>query len=283
MKILPDLKFSDLEMNVFQFTDFNVLLDAYFERCKNKDRRYSMRYFSQRFGSKSPNFIQSLLEGKQKISESIFTDLVEILSLEGPDFDYFESLYRLKQYPEGSSLYERYYRRFRELRFKKPISLVETQHDCITSWFIWLIREMASLEGAHYNPMWFKKKLSPIIDKGVGDISAALDLLIKAELLEEQDGKFSLSEPLKEISASDPRLKLLHKELIEMSLKFLKDSSKNREFGAFAIATTPEKFDKMRQELKDFLNYQFRALETPPGEGSMVVSYSFQLFTLAQS
>ena len=41
-------------------TEGQALLDA----CKKKDRRYSYRYFSQRLGSKSPSFVNAILEGK---------------------------------------------------------------------------------------------------------------------------------------------------------------------------------------------------------------------------
>ncbi|MBF0280317.1 MAG: TIGR02147 family protein [SAR324 cluster bacterium] len=278
---IRDFGFSEVELNIYNFVEFKTLLKAYFNACKEKDRRYSLRYFSYRFGSKNPSFIKAILDGRQKISEELFTEFTELLMLDGDQFDYFESLFRLDQCPEGTALHKKYYERFRNLRFRKPVSLVDAQYDCITSWFTWLIRETASLKGAHYNPLWFKKCLNPLLDKNIPEIVEALESLKQVKLLEETEDGFETPDPLKEIDAKDPRINFLYKEIIELSLKFLKDPSKNREFGAFAIATTPEKFLEMKKNLREFWDSQFRALETPKGEGSMVASFSFQFFNLA--
>ncbi len=281
-RLLPDITLETLQINIYQFVEFHSLIRAYFDACKQQDRRYSYRYFSQRLQSKSPSFAKEVLDKKQKVSEKLFTILTEMLALKGDQFDYFESLYRLEQYPKGTTLHQRYYQRFRELRFRKPISLVEAQHDCVTSWFAWLIRELASLKGAHYNPLWFKKCLNPILEKNTTEVIEALELLKKAELLVETETGFEVPDPLKEMDPRDPRLKLYYEEVIELSLKFLRDSSKNREFGAFAIATSPEKYATLRQNLREFLDSQFRELEIPTGEGKMVAAFSFQLLNLAE-
>ncbi len=278
---MKDLQFDELNLNIYHFVEFKALLAGYFQACKEKDKRYSLRYFSYRLGSKNPSFIKAILDGKQKISEELFTVITELIIFDGDQFDYFEALFRMEQYPEGTSLHKKYYERFRNLRFRQPVSLVDAQYDCITSWFIWLLREVASLKGAHYNPLWFKKSLNPLLDKNIPEIVEALELLKKVELLKETENGFEMPDPLKEIDAKDPRIKYLYKEIIELSMKFLNDPSKNREFGAFAIATTPEKFWEMKKNLKEFWDSQFRALETPNGEGSMVACFSFQLFNLA--
>lgn len=276
-----DLRLEDLELNIYQFIELRTFLSAYFQACKTKDRRYSLRYFSQRLGSKNPSFVNAILDGRQKISEKLFTEFTELLMLDGDQFDYFESLYRLEQYPEGSSLHNKYYERLKKLRFRKPVSLVDAQYDCITSWFTWLLREAASLKGAHYNPLWFKKAFNPLLNKSIPEIVEALELLKEVKLLEESDEGFDIPDPLKELDAKDPRINYLYKEIIELSLRFLKDSPGNREFGAFAIATTPEKFKNMKKRLHEFWDAEFRALETPKGEGTMVASFSFQFFNLA--
>ncbi|MBF0280240.1 MAG: TIGR02147 family protein [SAR324 cluster bacterium] len=280
---MKDIELSNLKLNIYEFVDFYALLKAYFQQCKEKDKRFSLRHFSRRLGSKSPSFSKAILDKKQPISEELFNELTEMMAVTGEQFDYFESLFRLEQYSEGSALHQRYYQRFKELRLKKPVSLLEAQHDCITSWFTLLMREVASLNGAQYNPLWFKKCLSPLLGKNVSEIVGAIELLKQAELIKETATGFEISDPLKEMKATDPRLKLLHKELIELSLKFLKDSSQNREFGAFAIATTPEKFAEMKKRLREFLNSQFLELEVQPNEGKSVVSFSFQLFKLADT
>ena len=280
---VKDIGLAELQMNIFEFVDFYTLLRAYFQRCKEKDKRYSLRYFSRRLGSKSPSFSKVLLDRKQPISEEIFNELTEMIAVLGDQFDYFESLFRLEQYPQGSALHQRYYQRFKDLRLKKPISLLEAQHDCITSWFTLLMREVAALKGASYNPLWFKKCLSPLLGKNVGEIVEAIELLKQAGLLEETETGFALSDPLKAMKSTDPRLKLLHKELIELSLKFLNDDSQNREFGAFAIATTPEKFLQIKKRLREFLDTQFLELEVQPQEGKRVISFSYQLIKLADN
>ena len=62
--------------------------------------------------------------------------------------------------------------------------------------------------------------------------------------------------------------------MIELSLKFLKDFAKNREFGAFAIVITPEKYTQLRNNLREFIDSQFRELEIESGEGKMVAAFS---------
>lgn len=282
-KVLPDITLKELGLNIFQYLDFKSVLSHYCKACKSKDNRYSFRYFSMRFGSKSPSFVKELLQGKHRISEKIFMELHEMLDLKGEQFEYYDILYRMEQYPEDSSLYRHYYERFRELRLKKPLNIIEGQYECITSWFIWLIREVASLKGAYENPLWVKKCLNPMLEKNIVHIVEAFDLLKQVDLLVPTEEGFHLPDPLQKMSPKDPRLKLLYKELIELSLRFIKDTPDNRELGAFAIATTPEKYQKVKRNLKEFLHAQFFELDTPAGEASMVVSLSYQLLKLAET
>lgn len=280
---LPNLSCEELGINIFKYMDFIQLLEAYFRACKERDSRYSYRYFSKRLGKETPSFVAKFLTKKQKVSEDIFNILLDLFALKTADeLEYFEVLHRLEHNPEGTTLYTMYYKRYKELRLKKPVSIEEAQIECATSWDIQLIRDMAALKGAQRNPMWFKKCIHPKLGLNVPDIEMKLKILEEAELLEVTEEGFNIPDPLQKMNPKDPRLKTYYRDMLDISKIYLNEPKKDRRFGAFNISTSREKFEKLKEDLKQFLEKQFEELDTSSNEDEVVVSFSYQLFKLAE-
>src|SRR5438045_2768917 len=84
-------------MNIFEYSDYRLLLqDLYLER-KTEDGKFSYRYIALQAGFRSAGFFSQILQGKSNISLRIALSLGEVFRLKGLELDYFESMVNFNQ------------------------------------------------------------------------------------------------------------------------------------------------------------------------------------------
>lgn len=288
MADIKDLSlFEDLKIDVYQYLDYRLLMKDYFDSCRKHDKRYSYRYFANRLELRSPGYIQSLLKGDRKLSDKLTHEVCRLMQLSGDQRDYFELLIRMDRSEFGGDAHEEYYRRIQNLRSKKlvPKTLDEAQVECVSSWLHWVLREMTLLKGASLNVMWFRKCLSRFLNISTKQVLKGLEDLKQAKLLDEEDGRIFAPDPV--LNFADERvssvLKFYHKEAMEQGVAAMANKAQDREYGSVLVATTPEKFQRLKEKLKKERREALELLNTEPGEASMVVSFSFQLFPVAKT
>ncbi len=284
---LRDLKIdTDLELDVYQYRDCRSLLKDYFESCKREDKKYSFRHFTKRLGLNSPGYIQSILQGKKSISDRLLEQLIQLMGLRHNKRAYFELLVRMERVDFSSPLYQEYYEAAQSMRSKnlKITSIDEAQCNCISSWYHWVVREMTMLKGATLNIQWFKKCLNRFIPLSTKQVIGIIEDLKTAELLVEQDHEISTPDPI--INFADDKistvLKMYHKGTMEQGILSLGTKAKDREYGSVLIATTPEKCQIVKEKLRKMRREVLESLETPSGEATVLVSFSYQMFPAAQ-
>lgn len=266
--------------NIFDYTDHLVLLRDYFERYRKLDSKYSMRFFSKRLEFASPNYMQRILAGERRLTEETIDRLIRILGLEGGQRDYFELMIHCKQAKDverKTQLYNQILNLRRQMA--RITTLEEAQFASISSLLHYIIREMTFLKGSVENVQWvvrhIKRKISPI------KVSQCLDDLANAGLIERRNGVYKACNSSINFPEEIYSLALMnyHREILNEAQEALKDQKYNeREYGAILVATTPDKFNRMKQKLKKFRREMLELMDTPDNEATIVANFSFQLF-----
>lgn len=266
--------------NFYEYLDFRKLLKDYFEKCRNQSSTFSMRYFAKKLGFQSPNYIQRILVGDRKITEKSMSHFVKLLELDSEEQEYFELLVNVGQ-AQDMNRRNHYFNQLISIRRKKlkVTTLDESQYVCISSWLHWVIREMSFLEGSIDNVQWVVRYLKmPITPK---EVAQCVKDLLNAGLLIGMDGELkaamsSVNFPEEVYSLA---LHNYHQQILDQAKIALKvQRAKDREYGAILVATTSDKFQMAKEKIKKFRREILELLDTPDGEATRVVNYSFQLF-----
>ncbi len=293
MNYLRDLQLDkDLEMNIFDYDSASEVLAEYVKRSQAINRRYSYRHFSKRLNSTSPGYIQELIKGKRSFTDEVLDKIVRMMGIVGRAEEYFDLLAHRDRLSEESPLHEEYTQRLKSIRrgMQNAKTFDEAQIDCHFSWLHLIIREMALLQNSRIDLAWIQKSFSTYgIPYSKKNILQCIDDMKRINMLVEKDGEYLLQEPLLQFADEKISTMLyqlltrLHKEVMEHALFGLSYSPKQREYGSVIVATSPEKFREVKKKLKQIRLDLGEALEVPPGEANLLVSFSFQLFPVARS
>lgn len=82
---------------VFAYTDFRVFLADYFKVQKSKFRFFSYRYFSNRAGFKSRDFLYKVIRGQKNLSASSVFMISQAIGFNRQESDFFEALVGFNQ------------------------------------------------------------------------------------------------------------------------------------------------------------------------------------------
>ncbi|MGK5090792.1 TIGR02147 family protein [Deltaproteobacteria bacterium TL4] len=274
----------ELSIDIYQYLDHRKLLKTYFESCREQDSKYSLRYFAQRLNFNSPNYIQKILLGDRKISEKTLDGLIKLLKLKGNEREYFELLVQMGQ-SQDLNRRNACHQSLLSLRGKKQTvnTLEEAQYACISSWLHWVVREMAFMRDFVVDAQWISKRLRVKVNPAI--IEQCWKDLEMAELLVRKEG--SLKPTMSSISFPEEvySMALLnyHLGILEQARQALQQQkSTEREYGATLVATTTEKYQQFKEKLKKFRSEALELLDTPAGEATRVVNFSFQLFQVTE-
>ncbi len=266
--------------NLYEYLDFRTLLRDYFEGCRAKSSKYSMRFFAKRLGFGSPNYIQRILAGERKLSEATLDRLIEMLELKGTEQEYFELLVRMEQ-TKDINRRNQYFNQISSIRRRKTkvTTLDEAQYACISSWIHWVVREISFLDGPLENVQWILRHLRVKVSPAV--MTRCLKDLEAAGLLIRENGQLKAAMSSINFPEEVYSLALLnyHRQILEQAIQALHEQSSNeREYGAILAATTPEKYQLAKEKMKKFRGEMLELLDTPEGEATRVINFSFQLF-----
>ncbi|MBF0350249.1 MAG: TIGR02147 family protein [SAR324 cluster bacterium] len=283
---MNSLKYEDLNLDIYQYQDCRSLLKDYFEKCQELDKRYSFRYFSKTLGLSSPGYIQAMLQGKKPVSDRLMENMIHLLGLKKETRAYFEMLVRLDRVDFNSPLYQEYYQAIQTIRSKhlQVKSLDEAQYNCISSWYHWVIREMAMMQGASLKVQWLKRCLNRFVPITGKQIMRIVEDLKEARLLEETDGSLVVKDPVVNLGdeTSAMMLKRYHMGAMEQGILSLNNKAKDRDYGSVLVATNPEKIQLAREKLRKTRREIMEILQASPEEASLVVSWSYQFFPVAE-
>ncbi len=274
------MRLNEVCPNIYDYLDPRKLLKDYFARCRERDSKYSMRYFAKRLGFGSPNYIQRMLNGDRKISEKTLDRLIALLEMEDSERDYFELLVKMAQ-AQDINRRNQYFTQIAAIRKKnlKVTTLHEAQYNCISSWLHWVVREISFLDGPIENVQWLSRflrvKVSPVmLSQCLNDLETAGLLVRDGDRLKAAMSSINFPEEVQSLALLN-----YHRQILDQAQNALSTQSPSeREYGAILVATTPEKYQQMKEKLKKFRREVLELLDTPDGEATRVINFSFQMF-----
>lgn len=268
------------EPELLHYSNYRTYLQDYYEYKKAELPAFSHRYFAQKAGITSPNYLKLVMDGKRNLTKKTLLKFAAALGLKGNRVDFFENLVFFNQ---SASLPERniYYGNILRVRAKAGLrKLDEAQFQLFSDWRHIVVRELAAAKGFRPDARWIAKKLGKVISEKEAEES--LKLLSILGLLKKTANGFMQTDI--NITTSDEVRSLLvknyHHQMIRMGATALDTlPASQRDISSITIPIHPKDFPKIKEQIQ-LMRKELLNLSAEQGAGEDVIQVNIQLFPL---
>ncbi|MEO6098374.1 MAG: TIGR02147 family protein [Fibrobacteria bacterium] len=268
------------EPEILQYSNYRTYLADYYEFRKSESPVFSYRFFANKAGISSPNYLKLVTDGKRNLTKKSLLKFVSALGLKGTRADFFENLVFFNQ---ATTIAERnnYYGNILRTRSKSNLrKLEEAQFQLFSDWRHIAVRELAATKGFRSDAQWVAKRLRNAITEKEAEES--LKLLAVLGLFKKTPNGYVQNDL--NITTTDEVKSLLvknyHHQMIGMASRAL-DSlpSAQRDISSITIPIHPKDFGKVKEHIR-LMRKELLNLGAEAGTGEDVVQVNIQLFPL---
>ncbi|MCB0389722.1 MAG: TIGR02147 family protein, partial [Bdellovibrionales bacterium] len=139
---------------VFEYTDFRLYLSDMYNYLKSTKPQFSYRYFSQKSGFSSPNFLKLVINGDRNLSEESILKFTNGLALDSVESEYFKILVHFNQSSLPLERAQFAEEMFIFLNRRKIVTINSSEMNYYARWFNIVIREMVGLKNFKEEENW---------------------------------------------------------------------------------------------------------------------------------
>lgn len=268
------------EPDVLHYSNYRTYLQDHYEFKKAEQPFFSHRFFAQKAGISSPNYLKLVMDGKRNLTKKTLLKFAAALGLKGMRAEFFENLVFFNQ---TTSLPERniYYGNILRVRAKAGLrKLDEAQFQLFSDWRHIVVRELAAAKGFRPDAKWIAKKLGKVISEKEAEES--LKLLSILGLLKRTANGFMQTDI--NITTSDEVRSLLvknyHHQMIRMGATALDNlPASQRDISSITIPIHAKDFTKIKEQIQ-LMRKELLNMGAEQGAGEDVIQVNIQLFPL---
>jgi len=147
----------------FAYLDYRVYLEAWFEKKKASNPRFSHRSFASRVGERSPSFLADVIKGRRNLTAIRRDAVATLLGLSPDERDWFELLVALDQAADLDERGRVWEKMAGTKRFREARQLEGDSFAYLTHWYYPAIRELVRRADFVEDAGWIATQLSPEI------------------------------------------------------------------------------------------------------------------------
>lgn len=267
---------------IFAYTDYRQFLKDRYAHLKATQPAFSYRYFSQRAGFSSPNFLKLVMDGARNLSPESTHKFGQVLKLGSKEQRFFDLLV---QYNQASDPHQRqhYYEQLLESpEYCKAHHLVKEQFEYLSHWYYPALVELFHLSTAQDDPQWIAEHLRI----SVKEAREALEVLVRLGMIARgNDGKLK---PAHAAITTGPEAQTLaayhyHEQILDLARAAVTEQDPGeREFAAITMAVSEKQLAHLKGMIRDFRKMVVNYLSKPDEHADEVYQFGVQLFALTQ-
>lgn len=271
------------QVTIFEYDNYRAYLGDLYRLYKETKPHFSYRYFSQKAGFRSPNFLKLVIEGKRNLSPESIEKFANALKLGKKEVDFFRVLVHLNQARTvgEKKIYAEQLMQFRPFRYIHPLR--QDQYRYYADWYNIAIRELTTLPEFSEDPAWISRRLVPPISPQ--QAQKALDLLLQLGLLKRDDsGRLVQADAF--ISTGDEvtstSVANYHRTMIRMGAEALdRFTGPDRDISSVTMTLSEKNFREIKALIQRFRK-ELLAIADQDQSPEGVYQVNFQLFPLAK-
>lgn len=262
----------------YEYLDHRQFLEAWFTAKKRAWPKCSHRWFAGRAGT-SVSLLHHVMRGKRDLSPTAAEGFIRAMALREGEATFFRLLVAFGQADnaaEKSGVWAkiRTTRRFREAR---PIG--RGAYDYLSTWYIPVIRELATTAAFEPDATWISGVLQPPITPA--QAQGALDVLKTLGMLVEEDGAWRVAE----VSVATPpevqdlAVRQYHEGMLTLASESIdRFSPAERHLLGITVAVPSAEIAALKQEATALLQQLMDRCDASTAERDRVVQINLHLF-----
>lgn len=272
-----------MNRSVFDYENYREFLKDSYLFLKQRDAKYSFRFFSKLAGFKSSSVLKMIMDGKRNMSTQSIDKFSQALKLNPDEASFFRILVLFNQ-AKSSDERQGYARAMIHFNgFKKSHPLMESQYNFYAFWYMPVIWELAGIAEFKEDPAWIAQALIPHITTSQAK-KALIDLTQLGLLTRNEKGTLvkamvSLRTP-NEVASS--AIAQWHREMIKRSAESIDLISRDRrDISSITCSMSLKTFQKLKEKIQLFRKELMDIAVQDPSP-NMVYQVNFQLFPQAE-
>tara|TARA_Y100000768_G_scaffold388803_1_gene387330 strand:+ start:1321 stop:2142 length:822 start_codon:yes stop_codon:yes gene_type:complete len=181
-------------IDIFHYTNYRLFLKASYEELKATHKAFSYRYFSQKCGYKSPNFLKMIIDGQRNLSEESIEKFIEFFKLKKKEADYFRLLVQFNQAKTNQTKTDLAQKILKHSAFKRMHPLSRDHFEYYSKWYYVAIRELLATRKIKLDAATISELLTPNVP--VKDVEEALESLLRLGLIEKKQNRLAQKQEL---------------------------------------------------------------------------------------
>ncbi|MCB9073619.1 MAG: TIGR02147 family protein [Bdellovibrionaceae bacterium] len=239
---------------IFEYDDYRQFLHDLYQFFKNQRRTFSYRYFAQRAGFSSPNFLKLVIEGKRNLSERSIEKFAVAFKLTKIETDFFNILVHFNQSSSEKEKNHWAKQLLDSKGFNKIHPLKQAEYSYYANWYYIPIRELISLKTFQEDPIWIAQQFRPELT--VEQVKEALIHLEQLQMIQ-RNLTGNLQQKVKSITTGNEvhsnLIRQYHKAMIQKGADSIDLVSREmREVSSVCIPISADKREEIKKRIQEF-------------------------------
>lgn len=238
---------------IFAYTDYRKFLADYFEEQKRNSPHFSHRYFSQKAGFSTSNFLYLVINGKRNLTKESIFKIATAMKLAKKEMEYFENLVF---YGQSKTIKEKGHYLEKLNTFRKSViakELTKDQFEFFSSWVHPVVREVACYTKGPITPRVVAEAVRPRITPN--EAKKSLELLVRLGLLARTaDGRFEQAAALMTTPPEVQSLAVANFHIQNMALAaeaIDRFKPQNRDISSVVLGITKENAKAIKKRIQE--------------------------------
>lgn len=243
-------------MDVFNYSDYRVLLRDYYAEQKQKHTSFSYRVFANRAKLASPNYLKLVIEGSRRITDRNISQFVRGLKLNGWEAEYFKRLVEF-QNATDPELQRHYLGELDSIKLKATRQMTlpsVSQLEILKSWRHLAVRELVLLDDFKNDPNWMASRLK--FDVTPEQAAESFKLLLDLKFIGLENGRYVQRDAVMH-AGGESYSKLLvdfYRQSFDLASRSLDERiPETRENGSVSLAVSKQSVQDIRRDVRRFI------------------------------
>lgn len=274
-----------MELNIFDYSNYRDFLRDYYKHSKESNPNFSYRYFSQKAGCSSPNFLHLVIGGNRNLGKDYVPRFSSAMGLGKREQQFFDALVSFNQAktPEAKRYYLELIHNLKRTRVGEPLE--DGQYEFLSIWYYPVIREMVSLPHFEESATWIRARLSGKVTPG--QINDAIASMLRLGLLKRNEtGKLVQSDAnlATDDEISHSASYSFHSQMLALAREILGSTPQDkREVSGITMAISQRQFNEIKSKVQEFENSVMQYLRDNPDVPDQVYHLGMNLLPITNT
>lgn len=269
-------------IDIFKYTNYRLYLKASYEYLKENHRAFSYRYFSQKCGYKSPNYLKMVIDNQRNLSEKSIETFAHFFKLGKKETQYFRLLVSFNQAKTSEIKHELAQEILKFSAFKRLHPLSQDHFEYYSKWYYVAVRELLATKKIKLDAKTISELIRPKISKKQAD--EALEVLLRLNLIKRSQNRYVQTDELittgDEVSSS--AIAAYHKNMLNLASESIDTVNRElRDISAVTIAVSDENIKELKTLIQHFRKSVLELSEQDQNKQN-VYQVGIQMFPLSQ-